>query len=375
MIKDRTWVEIDQGKILYNFHQFRMIVPPSVKIGAVIKSNAYGHGLVEIANILKDEADYFFVDSYSEACIVRKYTQKPIVILGYIVEGDMEAVIKSGFELTVFNKESLDFISKISKKLKLKVFLHLEIETGTARNGIKLSEIGEYLSTIKNNLVLSGVFTHFANIEDTTSFAYAKNQLALYEQALNKIRRHKYTKFKKHTACSAAAILFNQTHYDVIRLGLSLYGLWPSKETKVSALNRKIGLGLKPALTWKTRIAHIKTLPKGAYVGYGCTEKLMRNSKIAVIPVGYYDGFDRGLSSVGEVLVNGVRCRVVGRVCMNMTMVDVTNLKKVKINDEVVLVGVQGAEEISCEIVATKLQTINYEVVTRINPLIKRIVI
>ena len=161
----------------------------------------------------------------------------------------------------------------------------------------------------------------------------------------------------------------------MIRLGISLYGLWSSDATKVSA--RQIGLTnfvLKPCLTWKTRIAQIKDLPAGTNVGYGCTEKVNVSTKIAILPVGYWDGYDRGLSSVGNVLICGQRCRVLGRVCMNMTIVDVSHVEHVQLEDEVVLLGQQGREEITAEEMARKCQTINYEVVTRINPVIKRVI-
>jgi len=377
MKSQKTWVEIDRGKILYNFNQLKKRVGANVKIGAVLKANAYGHGLPQVAEILKSQTDYFCVDSFNEAIELRKISKKRIIILGYVLEADYQAVIEERFELTVFNKEMLFQLNRIAKKLCKQAFIHLEVETGTARNGVNLNEWNNYLLEVKNcsNLKLVGVFTHYANIEDTTNHPYAKKQMLLYQKAIEKVNKMAFTNFEKHTACSAAAILFPETHLDFIRLGISLYGMWSSKETNLSAINKNIKINLKPALTWKTCVAHIKLLPQGAYVGYGCTEKLMRDSILAVIPVGYYDGFDRGLSSIGEVLIRGVRCRVIGRVCMNMTIIDITNVKKTQVGDEVVLIGVQKNEEVTPESIAAKINTINYEITTRINPLIERIIV
>jgi len=374
MNNEKTWVEIDQGKILNNFNQFRKRVGKGVKIAAVIKSNAYGHGLENVANILKSKTDYFAVDSIKEALVVRKTSKKPVIILGYTPEGEYPKLLNNNFEQTTFDLSNLSQLNVVARRLHKVARVHLEIETGTSRNGVLLKDLKTYLEFIKESqhLELTGLFTHFANIEDTTNHAYAEKQLKTYKEAVKIVRSFGFDKFIKHTACTAASILFDKTYFDMIRLGIGLYGMWPSKEIKISAQNEKIAIKLQPALTWKTRIAHINQLPAKTYVSYGCTERLMRDSKVAVIPVGYYDGFDRGLSNIGEVLVGGLRCPVLGRICMNMTMIDVTNVKNIKLNDEVVLLGRQKQEEITAEILAQKLNTINYEITTRINPLIKR---
>ena len=227
---------------------------------------------------------------------------------------------------------------------------------------------------IKSNksVELAGVSTHFANIEDTTDHSYAFSQLEIYKEAIKVIDDYGFEKYVRHTACSAAAVLFEKTHFDMIRLGISMYGMWSSTETQVGAKQEKVNIELRSALTWKTRIAHIKSLPAGTCVSYGCTEKLNAKTKTAVIPVGYWDGYDRGLSSIGNVLVRGQRCRVLGRVCMNMVVIEVEQINDLKLEDEVVLLGKQGSEVITAEEIAKKLDTINYEITTRINPLIKR---
>jgi alanine racemase len=219
------------------------------------------------------------------------------------------------------------------------------------------------------------VTTHFANIEDTTDHGFAESQIATFARLSDAVASAGGPPPIRHAACSAAALLFNRTHLDLARIGISLYGLWPSKETYVSCLERgKPSLELRPALSWKTRIAQVKTVPEGGYIGYGCTYRATRPTRIAVLPVGYYEGYDRGLSGIGHVLVRGRRAPIRGRVCMNMCMVDVSDIPGASIEDEVVLLGRQGDERIAAEQIAGWCGTIAYEIVSRIHPSLPRIV-
>jgi alanine racemase len=387
----KTWLEISKDNILHNLKEFRRILGKDVKIMAVVKSNAYGHGLAEMAGILKDkgvgpldkpEDDKLWlgVDSIDEAIILKKTgVEAPILILGYTELSGLKDAVEGKFRLTVYNKEAITALGKLQKPAKV----HLKIETGTTRQGINENEILGFIEYARKfkNIEIEGLSTHFANIEDTTDHAYAKKQLARFESVITLLTRGTLDSTVKgapchipikHVACSAAAILFKETHFNMARIGIGMYGMWSSKETFVSAKHK---LKLKPALTWKTIIAQIKKVKKGTPVSYGLTEKVSRDSLIAVLPIGYYDGLDRGLSSIGNVLVRGKRCKILGRICMNMCMVDVTDVKNVKLEDEVVLLGRQGREEITAEELAGKLGTINYEVVTRINPGAKRVVV
>jgi alanine racemase len=180
----------------------------------------------------------------------------------------------------------------------------------------------------------------------------------------------------RHLACSAAALLFKRTHLELVRIGVSFYGFWPSRETMVSMKNGNArGIGLQPALSWKTRLAQVKEVPAGTDVGYGCTYRTTRRSRLAVIPVGYYDGYDRGLSNAGHVLVRGRRAPIRGRVCMNMTIVDVTDIPDAVLEDEAVLIGRQGDELITADMLAGYCGTIHYEIVSRIHPEIPRVLV
>lgn len=372
----KTWVEISKSNLIHNIKEFRRIIGKDVKLMAVVKSNAYGHGLKEVAKIA--DADAFGVDSIDEALILRKNGVKaPILVLGYTLLGRLEDAVKNKISLTVYNRETIKRLGKFDKKVKV----HIKAETGTSRQGIGEEEILDFVKYIKefSNIQIEGISTHFANIEDTTNHTYAAEQLNKFSKIVELLEKNEVKIPIKHTACSAATILFPETHFDMARVGISMYGLWPSKETLVSALGRT-QIVLKPALTWKTIIAQIKKIKKGTPVSYGLTEKTKRDSIVAVIPVGYWDGYDRNLSNIGEVLVKGKRCKILGRICMNMCVVDITDLMignrhTCSIEDEVVLLGRQGSEEITAEELSGKIGTINYEVVTRINPLIERVVV
>ncbi|MEW6407375.1 MAG: alanine racemase [Patescibacteria group bacterium] len=398
---DKTWIEINKSSLIKNIAQFKKIISPKVKFCAVVKSNAYGHGLSEVAKICQENgADWLGVDSIDEALILKKagVAKLPILILGYVPLARLFEAVTNQFRLTVYNKETILALVeipnskfqipnksqiqnfKIQNKSKIKnlkseiINVHIKVETGTSRQGVLEKDILDFVRLIKKypQINIEGLSTHFANIEDTTDHSYAMMQLERFKRIVALLEKNGISIPIKHTACSAATILFPQTHFDMVRVGISMYGLWSSRETRVSA-NSLRRINLQPALIWKTKIAQIKELETGTPISYGLTEKLSRDSKLAILPVGYWDGYDRGLSSIGNVLVGGKRCKVLGRVCMNMIIVDVTDVSDVKIEDEAVLLGKQGNEEISADEIAQKIGTINYEVVTRINPLIKRV--
>jgi alanine racemase len=302
----------------------------------------------------------------------------PIVCLAYVPLASLEEAVGLDLRLTVFNIETVERLAAIAAHRKPPVRLHIKVETGTHRQGV----CGEGLLRLARMIVscpglaLEGLSTHYANIEDVTEHRFAEQQLSRFRDACDLLESHGIQVPVKHTACTAAAILFPDTLFNLVRVGIGLYGLWPSKETKISALQAGIALNeLEPVMTWKTRIAQIKTVSSGSAIGYGCTDLATQDTRIAVLPVGYYEGYDRRLSSIGYVLIRGRRAPVRGRVCMNMAMVDVTNIPGVSLEDEVVLLGRQGGDAVSAETLAGKIGSINYEVVSRINPQLPRIVV
>jgi len=374
----KTWIEINKKALQNNIQQFQKLIGDKVKLMAVVKANAYGHGLIEVAKIATEsDVDWLGVDSIDEAIKLKKAGIKtPILILGYTLLSRLKDVVKYDLRQVVYNKETVQGLALNNKKAKpLKI--HLKIETGTSRQGLEKEELLELAKFINKfpNIEIEGTHTHYANIEDTTNHSYARQQLKRFKEAIELLEKNGIKIPLKHTACSAAVILFPETYFDMVRLGISMYGLWPSPETFVSAKEKNRKLNLEPALTWKTKIAQIKQIKAGTPISYGLTERVSQDSKIAVLPIGYWDGYDRKLSGVGNVLIRGKRCKVLGRICMNMIIVDVSHIPDIKLEDEVVLLGKQGQEEILADELAQKIGTINYEVVTRINPLIPRIVI
>lgn len=374
----KTWVEINKNNLLHNLEQIRKLVGDGVKIMGVVKANAYGHGLVGVAQAISDKVDWFGVDSLSEALKLREIgTKKPILVLGYTELKDLKEAVKNNISLTVCNKETIEKLGKIPiHNPNLNPKIHIKIETGTARQGVLEKDILDFVKFVKQypSIEIQGISTHYANIEDTTDSSFAMAQLEIFSRVSEVLKKEDVVVPLRHTACSAATILFPETRFDMVRLGISMYGLWSSKETMAAAKNKNVDLSLKPVLSWKTIVAQVKSVKSGTSVGYGLTERVSRDSKVAILPIGYWDGYDRKLSSVGSVLIHRKRCKVLGRVCMNMIVVDVTDLPKIELEDEVILLGRRGREEVSAEDLAQKIGTINYEVVTRINPLIPRII-
>jgi len=338
---------------------------------AVVKANAYGHGLERTAKVLEDKVGWFGVNNLAEGLELRQAgIKKPVLILGYVPLASLNEAVGNNLSLTVYNRETVRALGKITSPSKI----HLKIETGTGRQGILPQELGEFLDLVKRSsqIKVEGLSSHFADLEEVGEQSYASYQLERFQHASAAAAiKLGYPPFR-HMACSAAALLFSPSLMDMLRLGIGMYGLWPSESVRVEVARICPEFKLQPALTWKTRIAQLKNLPVGFPVGYGGTFVTKRLTRLAVLPIGYYDGYDRGLSNCGQVLVKGQRAPVIGRVCMNMTMVDVTEVGQVQLEDEVVLLGRQGSQEISAEEMATKMGTINYEVVSRINPLLPR---
>ncbi len=369
----KTWVEVSSAALQNNVRLLKKRIGKKVALMAVVKANAYGHGLTGTAAIaLLSGATWLGVDSVDEALQVAPVAKKtPTLILGYTPLARVKDVVRIGARMIVYNQETIRAIAATKKAARI----HIKLETGTTRQGVGERELLSLIRTIRRypKITIEGLSTHYANIEDTTDHAYAAGQLAAFIR-LAAVAEKAYGKEipVKHTACSAAAILFPETHFSVARTGIALYGMWPSHETYISAKERGAALPLQPALTWKTIIAQVKEVSKGTPVSYGLTARLTRNARIAVIPVGYFDGVDRKYSSVGTVLVRGRRAPILGRICMNMCMVDVTDVPGVRLEDEVVLIGKQKSELITPDEFATKIGSFNYETVTRINPLIPR---
>jgi alanine racemase len=373
-----VWVELDAKAPEHNLRQLRAGSAPGVLACAVIKSNAYGHGVAQIAPLL-GSAEWFGVNSLEEGLELRALgVGKPVLLLGHVPIGDLATAVEAELRLTVYNRETVEALRALPPGLP-PARVHLKVDTGTARQGVLPEDLGDFLRLLKESaprLLLEGLSTHYANIEDTLNHAYAELQMARFNAALAAVDAAAGRPPYIHTACTAAALLFSSTHYTMLRSGIGLYGLWPSRETLVSAREKRGPVpDFHPVLTWKTRIAQVKTIPEGSFVGYGCSYRTMRRTTLGVLPVGYADGYDRALGNRAHVLVRGRRAPVIGRICMNLCMIDLTDVPGARLEDEVVLLGSSGEERISAETMAEWAGTINYEVVARISPLLPRRVV
>ena len=335
MIKSsyKSWVEVSKKALLHNHRTFRKLVKSKVKIMSVVKANAYGHGLRQVTEILDSVGtDWLGVDNIKEALRIRRLgIRLPVLILGYTPVGSFEDVIDNDISLTVYDKNDLKSI--VSLKLKKRAKIHLKVETGLNRQGLSKNDIldlAKFIQNYQGNLELEGLSTHFANVEDTLDTSYALLQLGKFNDTIDFLRKKGIKPVFTHCAASAAVLLHNKTHFNMIRLGIVLYGLWPSKETQIalSLKKKKQKVTLKPVMSLKSVLAQIKTVNAGESVGYGRSWFAPRKSKIGIIPLGYYDGYDRKLSNNARILVNGQYAPVVGRVAMNMTMVDLTDAKE-----------------------------------------------
>lgn len=378
MYRATSWVELDRSALIHNLKSFRRLIGPDVKLMPVVKANAYGHGMLEVAKtaVSSGLADWLGVNSLEEGLSLRRSGLKlPILVLGYVPLYGLPAAVRAGLRLTVYNKETVRALSRLSARGPVR--LHIKLETGTNRQGINLESAALLARLIKScrGLELEGYSTHYANIEDTLDRSYPQSQMQRYQSMIYQLTQRGLPAPMAHTACTAAAVVFPQTRHNLVRLGIGLYGLWPSRETMLSSRHLNPWLELRPVLSWKTKVAQVKEVPAGSYVSYGCTFRTTRRSKLAVLPIGYYDGYDRKLSNTAHVLIRGRRAPIRGRVCMNICVADVTDIPGVKLEDEVVLLGSQGRERISAEQLAAWIGTINYEVVTRINPLLPRVVV
>ena len=381
-----SWIELSRSAHHSNLAFLRRCVGDDVELSAVVKSNAYGHGLELMASsAVEAGADSFCVHALDEALILRRAGfSQDILVMGHVPLARLGEAVEQDLRLVLYNPETLDRLAEETSSQGRSVRVHLKVETGTHRQGVEGAALDGLLVQLKGlpRVQLEGVYTHFANIEDTTDHQYARRQMARFRAALETVERAGFAPTKRHAACSAATVLFPETHFDLVRVGISQYGFWSSKETLLShehsasegSARRTTG-SLTPVLSWKTRVSQVKSVEAGAAVGYGCTFVTTRPSRIAILPIGYSDGYDRGLSSSAHVLIRGRRAQVCGRVCMNLTMVDVTDIPGVQLEDEVVLIGRQGDAEISADHLAGLTGTIHYEVVTRLGPHLPRLMV
>lgn len=376
----KTWVEINAGAYKKNVNALRSLLEPGVVFQAVVKANAYGHDLDTMVRLaLTEGINVFGVDSVDEAVQVRKRApHAEIYILGYTVPERYPDVVGQDFVQTVYRVDHLELLAKESLRQQQVVRVNLKIETGTRRQGVEKQQLEPFFIVLRQNerfIKLHGVSSHFADAEDPDHPEYTSSQHNLFCEALGAIHNAGFTPPVQHIACSAAALLYPETHFTMARFGIAQYGLWSSEQLRRKNRVSKRAIELTPILSWKTRIAQIKDVPAGSAIGYSHGFVTNRPRRIAVLPIGYYDGLRRSYAGPGDVLIRGQRCKIVGNICMNMCMVDVSLLPQAAEGDIVTILGRNGMHQITAEDIAEKTGTINYEAVTAINPLLPRIVV
>ncbi len=375
-----SWIEIDRAALVHNLREFSRLIGPRCRLLAVVKANAYGHGMLEVSRILTREGvDWLGVNSLEEAAALRKAGIKAhLLVLGYVPLAGLDEAVRLGIRLTVYNEETVERLAAICRRQKKKAFLHIKVETGTHRQGLRPDKVPRFARKIlgRPGLVLEGLSSHFANIEDTTDPSYPRRQIELFQLAMRSLEKKGVRVPLKHMSCTASTILFPETYHDMVRVGIGLYGYWPSKETYLSCrLQMRCAVQLKPVLSWRARVAQVKRVPRGEFIGYGGTYRTTRPTVLAVLPVGYSDGYGRALSNASFVLIRGRRAPVRGRVAMNFLTADVTDIKGVRLEERATLIGRDGSESCTAEHLASLNGTIAYEVLSRLNPGLPRIVV
>jgi alanine racemase len=373
-------IEIDHKAHKNNIAFLKKLFGKKIILSSVVKGNAYGHGLKEFVIMAFENAiTHFFVFDVEEAKIIFEAlgNKVTIVIMGFVADDDLAWAITNKIEFFVFERYRLVKATKIAKQWNQKAIIHIEIETGMNRTGFKINEIpkiAQYLIKERQNLHFKGLCTHYAGAESIANYLRIKNQIAAFKKAELLFDSFDLKPEIRHSACSAAAIMFPETRMDLVRIGILQYGLWPSTEVLVSYLNtkkKKID-PLQRVITWKSEVMSIQKVKSGEFIGYGTSFMAKNNMKIATIPLGYSHGYSRSLSNHGRVLINGQRCVVVGTVNMNMITVDVSEIDLVKKGDEVVLIGSQNDLSISVASFSDFSNQLNYELLTRISKTIPR---
>lgn len=368
----RTWIEISKSAIQKNIATFRKLIGPKTQLWPVVKSNAYGHGLVQFSKIADKLIEGFCVDSYIEALRLRKEgIKKPILVLGPTLAELAKDAAGKDITLSVSNFEILKHLAQTKNPPQF----HIKLDTGMSRQGFFLEDVPKVIKLLNSkyyilNSRLEGAYTHFASAKDINYPTYTDRQFEIFQRAVRLFEKSSHRNLIKHVAATGGAMINPKYHLDAVRIGIGLYGLWPSKELELQLGNK---VKLKPVLSWKTIISEVKSIPAGEFVGYDLVERVSRSTKIAVLPIGYWHGLPRSLSTVGEVLVNGHRAKILGRVSMDLTVVDVTGIK-CQVGDIATLIGQDGDAEITAFELGQKAGTSHYEIVTRLNPLMERVI-
>ncbi len=377
-------IEISKSALAQNIQFLRNLIGNDIRISATVKGNAYGHGIqyyVPLAESLG--IDHFSVFSAEEAhhILQVKKPESTVMLMGMIADEHLAWAIAKGIELYIFDQERLDAVIQAAQKNDQKAVIHLELETGMNRTGFKEAELDSLCKTILENvnwIQIRGLCTHYAGAESTANHQRVSKQIVRFTQLKQRLASMGIKAEIHHTACSAASICYPETRMDMVRLGIVMYGFWPSKEIyeNFKALNPTVTDDpLKRLIKWKSQVMSLKFVKKGEFIGYGSSYMAATDMTIGLIPVGYAYGFSRNLSNTGTVLINGKRADVIGIVNMNLMSVNLNGNEDVNRGDEVVLIGQQKNEEISVASFEELTNQPNYELLTRLPHNIPRVIV
>ncbi len=367
-----TWVEVDLNAIANNTRRIKSLVGSQVQVLISLKADAYGHGALKVARTtLRNGASMLGVATLSEATPLRTGgITAPILVFGYLPQWQMREAVRQDITATLYSSESAQALSHAARALGKTVKVHIKVDTGMGRLGIREEQLDDIVALMREvkalpGLVLEGLYTHFA-MADTQDKTYTRQQLERFHHVLHVITEQGLRPPLVHAANSAATLSMPEARFDMVRPGIAIYGLDPSSEVQIPE-------GFRPALAFKSQVAQVKMVPAGECISYGCAFTTERPTLVAVLPVGYADGFRRSPYNWGYVLIHGQEAPILGRVCMDQCMVDVTDIPQTRMGDEVVLIGRQGDALLTAEQVAERLGTINYEVVAEILARVPRV--
>ncbi len=367
LAQDRvTWAEVDLDALQANVRALRRWVGPRVRLIAVVKANAYGHGMVPVARAALDAgADWLAVHRVEEGVTLRKAgIEAPILLLGYAPLAAVDQVVRYRLRPTIISR---DFAEALAARASAPHPVHVKVDTGLGRYGLLPEEVVPFLRALRAipRLRVEGIYTHFATADEADA-TYMHHQFRVFREILATLKQAGLCPPIRHACNSAATLTFPEAHLEAVRPGIALYGMRPS-------LAWESPIPLQPVLTLKSRVARVRVLPPGSSIGYGRTFVTRTATRVALVPVGYGDGYHRLISNRGAVLIRGHRARILGRVSMDQIVVDVTHLPEVGLEEEVVLIGAQGDARITAEEVAVWAETINYEVTTSLLPRVPRL--
>jgi alanine racemase len=362
----QTWAEINLSNLQHNLNSIRRLISTEVKILATVKANAYGHGIERISNFLSDKVDILGVASINEALTLKKQGIKTdILIMGNTLSEGWPLVVDKDIIASITDLRTANAINENAQNKNKKARVHIKVDTGMGRLGFWHEDAPDKIEQINklSNIEIEGIFTHLSSAESNENFTF--RQLDRFNEVIKKIEGKNIKVSFYHAANSVATLCYKQSHFNLIRPGLILYGVYP--DIHVDRL-----LDVKPVLSLKSKIAYVKNVESGRFISYGREYVTDKKSKIATIPIGYADGYTYLLTHKARVLIKGEFCPVVGRICMDQIMADVTHIKDVNVEDEVTLLGICGKNRISAEELAKLAGTIPYEVLCWISQRVKR---